>query len=176
MGRYKRALILTEDKYGESFFKKLCQKLKEHGLISKQLHCDVKKLPGKCNSKTERILLAREGLDDQIVIIADAHGTNKKEVIASLKGHIPKSFKKITHLIIFDYCIEEWICKGLGIKYGTDPVTDLDRYLRSTSGEKYEKYMLPSFLNRIDINLLINNDKNFNCFLLLLRHSVRKHR
>jgi len=174
MGRNKRTLILAEDKYGESFFKKLCKKLKDNGLISKQLTFNVKKLPGKCNPKTERILLARENLDDQIIIVADAHGTDKKEVIASLEVHIPKSFKKITHFIIFDYCIEECICKSLGIRYRTDPVTDLDRYLRNTTGEKYEKHMLPSFVNHIDVNVLVNNDNNFKCFLWLLQHSSQK--
>jgi len=170
VGGYKRALILTEDTYGVRFFKKLCQRLKELGLLNKSLHCDVRKLPGKCSSKTERLLRARENADDLVVMIADAHGADKREVIASLQRHIPQPLKTITHLVTLDYSIEEWICKGLDINCGADPITALDSYLRRASGERYEKYMLPNFADRINIHLLVNRDKNFEHLLQLLQY------
>ncbi len=44
--------------------------------------------------------------------------------------HIPQSIKPKTKYTVFDYYIEEWICKGLGIKLSQHLVESLKDYLR----------------------------------------------
>lgn len=162
-----RMLILTEDRYGVDFFKKLVKRLKREELVERPRRIDVEWLHGKCNPKLTRVLLPKSVIPlERIIAAADAEGNNKDEVIEFIKQHIPAIFKDITRYVIFTYSIEEWICDGLGIEWrGGNPVDCLNKYLREVKDINYEKYMLPDFAEKIDINKLRENNKEFNQFL-----------
>lgn len=161
-----RILILTEDRYGVDFFKKLIKRLKTNGLIKKSRRIDVEWLHGKCNPKLERILRSKLDIPLKlIIIVADAEGYYKNKIIKTIEKHIPSPFKNIVRYIIFSYSIEELICEGLGIRWrGNTPIDCLNRHLRKTRKIDYEKYMLPSFATKINLNKLRGN-KEFNKFL-----------
>ena len=115
-----RTLILTEDYYGKPFFKKLISRLKREKIIPAKTSVDVKWLPGKCNTKLNRIIKVAmasfQGGMGKIILVADAEGRGIDIAIKQLRIHVPSNAEGIIHYIIFDYCIEEWICKGLNIK------------------------------------------------------------
>jgi len=158
---------LTEDKYGVDFFKKLVNRLKSMHVVDKSWHIYVEWMHGKCYAKTERIINAkrRVGLG-KIVVAADAEGDDKEEVAEFLSRHIPEDLKALTKYVIFNDCIEEWVCEGLGIEHrGLHPVECLDRWLRENRKRGYEKFMLPDFAGKIDIKKLQNNNKEFSIFI-----------
>ena len=174
MGKYSqdpRILILTEDYYGKPFFKKLISRLKREKIIPTTTSIDAKWFPGKCNTKLYRIINATVAPFSErignIIIVADAEGEDIDLAIKQLKMHIPSNAEKIVHYIIFDYCIEEWICEGLGIKVKGSPLEQLKNYMRRTKNIDYEKHMLPEFAEKIDLSLLMNN-KKFREFINIL--------
>jgi hypothetical protein len=66
-------------------------------------------------------------------------------------------------VIVFEYEAEEWICKSLGIRYGsyTKPSKALNDWLRSKERKEHHKRDLPKFVSRLDLSLLNRNDKTF---------------
>jgi|Deesub1362B_J571_1020462.scaffolds.fasta_scaffold15830_2 hypothetical protein len=160
-------LILTEDKYGVDFFKKLVQRFKKMNIMDKSWHIYVEWMHGKCNPKIERIINAKRRVRlGKIVVIADAEGDDKKEVIRFLSRHIPEDLKDLTKYVIFNDCIEEWICEGLGIeRKGIHPIDCLSRWVGEGRKRDYEKYMLPDFADRIDIPTLRENNTEFSIFI-----------
>jgi len=165
--------ILTEDRYGKEFFKKLVNRMKELSMIQKSKQIKIKWFPGKCRPKLSRILLALTVKSNQFqkcIIFADAEGKEIETAKTLIQKHIPRSLQKSVHCIIFDYCIEEWICEGMNIKWrGQHPVECLDNYLQRTKQVEYEKYMLPSFAEIIDIHTLLKNNQKFYQFYELIK-------
>jgi len=166
MVKYSNILILTEDIYGKDFFKGLIEKLKREGYVRSRHNIEYQWLPGKCNPKTTRKLLPKSRYLDRVIVVIDAEGGDKKEAMRYVEIHIPPNLKPKTKYIVFDYCIEEWICKGLGIKLSQHPVESLNDYLRKAKGadHDYEKSMLPDFVEVIDIGRLAA-DQQFKDFL-----------
>ncbi len=162
----KRILILTEDTYGIDFFRKLINRLKSQRFIKINYSFKYRRYPGVCNSKLCRILKSIGNNLVKIIIVADADGMNKNHVKSMIEKHIPNEFKNITKYIIFNHCIEEWICEGLGVTkcFSHNPVHILNNYLRQNKGREYEKYMLPSFADKLDLKKLLNNQE-FKYFL-----------
>jgi hypothetical protein len=160
-------LILTEDYYGPDFFKDLISRLRDMGLIRVSQRVKIDWFPGKCNPKITRILKAKTDMLSKVIIVADAEGECIADARNRIDQHIPSNLRNITRYVVFPYCIEEWICEGLGIRRSkhTHPVVCLNDYLRRTRGEDYEKYMLPDFVDKIDINVLKNNNQEFKNFL-----------
>ncbi|MEX0569611.1 MAG: hypothetical protein Q6363_010740 [Candidatus Njordarchaeota archaeon] len=117
----------------------------------------------KCNTKLFRIINASlASLSEKIrniIIVADAEGRDIDLSIKQIEIHVPETAKKRVHYIIFDYCIEEWICTGLGIKIRENPIEELKTYLRQKKRLRYEKYMLTEFVDEINLSLLMNNKK-----------------
>lgn len=162
--------ILTEDRYGKEFFKKLVNRMKELSMIQKSKQIKIKWFPGKCRPKLSRILLALTFKSNRCIIFADAEGKEIETAKTLIRKHIPYSLQKSVYCIIFDYCIEEWICEGMSIKWrGQHPVECLDNYLQRTRHVEYEKYMLPSFAEIIDINTLLKNNQKFYRFYELIK-------
>ncbi len=161
----KKILILTEDTYGKDFFRRLINRLKSQSLI-KNYTFEYIRYPGRCNPKLCRILKLKGINSFKIIIVADADGMNKNYIRSMLEKHVPDEFRNITKYIIFNHCIEEWICIGLGIVIHSsqDPVRVLNDYLRQNKGIEYEKYMLPSFADKLDLKKLMSNQE-FKYFL-----------
>ncbi|RLI77770.1 hypothetical protein DRP04_10875 [Archaeoglobales archaeon] len=165
MAKSSKVLIMTEDFYGKDFFRELINRLNTSGLVRKSPKIKLEWFPGKCNPKLGRKLLSKSRLD-KIIIVVDAEGDNKTQVKASVEKHVPQNLRQITRYVVFNYCIEEWICEGMGIQIGFQhPVDCLNDYLRRTKGEDYEKYMLPDFAERIDVNILLTNNQEFKAFV-----------
>jgi len=170
MARSSRVLIMTEDRYGKDLLRELISRLKTLKPIRKSLKIKLEWFPGKCSPKLGRILRSRILLSksrlDKIIIVADAEGSNKIQAKNLVEQHVPLNFRGITKYVIFNYCIEEWICEGLGIQVSLQhPVDCLNDYLRRTKGEDYEKYMLPEFAEQINIDKLITNNQEFKTFV-----------
>lgn len=165
MAKYSM-LILTEDFYGKDFFKELVERLKREGYIKSEHRIEYEWLPGKCNPKVTRKILPKVRYLDRVIVVIDAEGENRIEVRRFVERHIPYNLKEKTKYIVFNYCIEEWICKSLGIKLSQNPVESLKDYLRKAKGANYdyEKSMLPDFVEKIDIGKLVN-DQLFKEFL-----------
>lgn len=148
--------IFTEDRYGGAFVKKLINRLIYLGFISKNISVKTRLFVGRCNPKVYRQVKAAHIDYDKIIILMDAHGRDVKKIEASVKRHIPKECREKVHIVILNYEIEEWICYGLGIKFNQKPSESLNEYLMKHRGaeERYEKYMLVSFADKINLNRL----------------------
>lgn len=171
MAKSSNILILTEDFYGKDFFRYLIDRLTKEGYIKGRHRIKFEWLSRKCNPKITRKLLPKSHILDKIIIVIDAEGGDKEQAKALVDRHIPSNLKPITRYIVFDYCIEEWICDGLGIRMSgyQHPVNCLNDHLRRTRGMDYEKSMLPDFVGEIDIKRLVNNNQEFREFLNSLR-------
>ncbi|MEO0134103.1 MAG: hypothetical protein ABIK72_05045 [candidate division WOR-3 bacterium] len=150
MANYK---IICEDTYGKEFFKKLTEKLKKQNRISKSLSIDVTHLNStKCNSKLTRVIKANIDEYDKIIIITDADGQDKNEILEKVKRHIPDEYENRIRVIILDYSIEDWIYVGLGDSFSKSkkPLEILkEKY-------NYEKFHLPKYVEEINIEDLQN--------------------
>lgn len=165
-------LILTEDYYGPEFFKDLVDRLKRERFIEVSQRIKSEWFPGKCNPKLTRMLIPKSHILCKIIVVVDAEGGSKVDAKNRVNQHIPDNLKPVTKYIVFSYCIEEWICEGLGIGRSSyqHPVDCLNDHLRNTKGEDYEKHMLPDFVEEIDITRLLNNNQEFRDFLNYLKH------
>ncbi len=170
MVEYFNILILIEDFYGKDFIKNLVNRLKREGVIGKNIKVDCQWSYGRLNPKITRILRSNADYVDRAIIVIDAEGENEEDVIRKLEELIPQEIEPKTKYIVFDYCIEEWICKGLSIRFNQDPIKSLSDYLRRKYGahHSYKKYMLPDFAEEIDIEKLMD-DQQFVRFLGYLK-------
>jgi len=168
----RKIIIFTEDRYGCEFLRKLIQRLVDKSIIS-----DIKvekcgRLAGKCNPKTTRQLKASCELIeyDKLLIISDGENMDMQNVEKQIRIHIPEGTCRNIALVIIDSMIEEWICQGLCINYGSNPVKDLSDWVREHKNRRrgYKKYMLPSFAEIIDLNKLMGN-RSFQRFLQALQ-------
>jgi len=184
----REIIIFTEDAYGVEFFKKLILRLKKEGFVNPNIIVHTKRLAGKCHTKIGRQISASLMDYDRVLVVVDGEGhdirkVEREEVLRHVEKHIArktahhsrKTLRKYLSeklkVIVLDYMIEEWVCRGLGINFRTSPVRDLDIWLRKNKGLRhgYEKGMLPYFVfgertfPMIDINSLINypSFKNF---------------
>ncbi len=164
-----RFRFFVEDEYGDEFFEKLVKRLKEKGLISRDVVIDAKRLPADCNKKIERVLKAslKFGDFDKAVLIIDGDG-NPEDKRKSAELHIPYDLIDRVDVIVFEYEAEEWICKSLGIKYGKiKPSKALKDWLKIKRGRDYHKRDLPKFVE--DLNFFkLNKDPNFKFLLRIL--------
>ena len=165
----REIVIITEDTYGGEFFKRLLGRLNREGFTNIRL----KKILGRknpirapflCDPKLNRIIKAAElAGPDFILVIYDGDGpsnyaSRKKDV----GKHIPKSLKTPVKILLFEYEIEEWICRSLGYSWSTKPSDELKKR------EGYEKYQLPDYVNKLDFERLKRNCKSFREFLTLV--------
>jgi len=157
MVKSSEIFFLPEDTYGIPFVKNLIKRLKDEGFLSSDISiAKAYKLPGKCNPKLSRIIKAAYDDYDRIIILADAEGSDVTYMKRKLENHVPSPFEHKVRIIILKYCIEEWVCIGLNIRFRHNPIEALKNYVRRTRGAKksYEKYMLPSFVPKLDLNRL----------------------
>ncbi|WP_457548905.1 hypothetical protein [Archaeoglobus sp.] len=165
-----RFRFFVEDEYGDEFFRKLVNRLKEEGLIPREIVIDAKKLPADCNKKIDRVLNAslKFGNFDKAVLIIDGDGNPKKKR-ESAESHIPFDLKDRVYVIVFEYEAEEWICKSLGVKCGNvKPSKALNDWLKTKKGKEYHKRDLPRFVSELDFKKL-SNDPNYKLFLRILK-------
>jgi len=71
--------------------------------------------------------------------------------------------KTPVRILLFEYEIEEWICKSLGYHWSTKPSEELK--LR----EGYAKHRLPDYVHKLDFEKLKKNCNSFREFLKILR-------
>ncbi len=162
----RQYIIYYEDTYGTQFFKKLYSRLKDEFHITCKILKFIK-ISGICYQKFTNQLKASLQNNSNIEVIIIADGDNKKsEIYNRIESHINEKHKDRSHVILFDYCIEEWICKSLGIKYSSKPVEALSKYIRShqSAKAKYKKKELPNFVNKLNFQILLNNDEQFRAF------------
>ena len=169
MSMSRRIVIITEDAYGGEFFKRLLNRLNRERLADVRL----KRIRGRknpihapflCDPKLNRIIKAVElTKPDFILVVYDGDGpsnydSRKKDV----KKHIPEDIKTPVKILLFEYEVEEWICKSLGYNWSTKPSDELKRR------EGYEKSDLPDYVNKLDFEELKRNCKSFREFLRLV--------
>jgi len=156
-------MIFTEDTYGRDFIKGLVSRLKIEGLIKSEIGVNVRRLAGICNSKMQRQIKAAAITHEKIIVIADADGKPIQEIRKRILYHVPPDLQKIVRTIILRYEIEEWICISLGLHITKKPSIELDEYIKKKEKDAksgYKKYMLPKFVETLNINRL----ENYNSF------------
>jgi hypothetical protein len=155
--------IFVEDEHGPEFFEKLVELLKKEELVPRDIIVKQSKLPADCNPKIDRVIKASLifGFDRAILFI-DGDG-NPEEKQKRAESHVPPEYKDKVVVVIFEYEVEEWICKSLGIRYGshTKPSDALNNWLRNKEGRRYQKRDLPKFVSKLDLSLLSKNDRTF---------------
>jgi hypothetical protein len=155
--------MFVEDEYGPEFFENLIYRLKEMGLIPEDTIVKPSKPPADCNTKIDRAIKSALLFGfDRVILAIDGDG-NPEEKRERAESHIPPEFKDRVDVIVFEYEAEEWICKSLGIRYGsyTKPSKALNDWLRSKEGKEYHKRDLPKFVSKLDLSSLNRNDKTF---------------
>ncbi|QDA30997.1 hypothetical protein FH039_04440 [Thermococcus indicus] len=169
MSKSREIVIITEDAYGGEFFKRLLSRLRTEGLTDTRL----KKLSGRknpihapylCNSKLGKILRASELVrPDFILLVYDGDGpSNYESKKKDVEKHIPRNLKIPVKILLFEYEIEEWVCKSLGYSWSTKPSDELKRR------ERYTKSKLPEYADKLDFEKLKRNCKSFREFLRIL--------
>jgi len=166
MGRTSsKIVVFTEDSYGRFFIKRLV-----YGKLNLEKEIRVQRLAGVCYTKSTRQLIAASSDCSKIVILVDGDG-EPENVERLMERHIRKALEKVhslsIHLIVVNTEIEEWVCEGLGIRYGQKPSEDLNRYLQKNFGYTYRKSMLPDFADKIDPTKL-SKSKSFARFMKAL--------
>jgi hypothetical protein len=153
-------MVLCEDSYGTDFFKELINRLKSENMISDGLHVNTDRFYGPCNTKLKgqmKAITFQRGYNF-FIIVADAHGKPANEIKSDIECHIPEDLKEITHMVILNYEIEEWICVSLNIKINDKP----SNILRRRFG--YEKYKLKDYVPKLNFKRL-KNYQSFNEFI-----------
>ena len=138
MGKFK---MFVEDEYGPRFFEKLIDRLKAEGLIPNDTVVESSKLPADCNKKIDRIIKSALLFGfDRVILAIDGDGNPEKKLKCA-KSHIPSGFKDRVDVIVFEYEVEEWICRSLKIQYGSyiKPSRALSDWSSNMKGEKYYK-------------------------------------
>ena len=158
-----RICLIVEDRYGRPLFFDLVERLKREGFLPMHVSVPkraIRKLPGKCNPELSRMISAalKIGIPpfDRVVVVVDAEGGPVDGARAQILRHVPPDCREKTRIVVLEYCVEEWICVGLGIPVGNDPVESLKNWLRKTGGAKadYRKGSLPEFVPELDLNKL----------------------
>lgn len=104
-------------------------------------------------------------------MVVDADGRAKERVRHEVEQHVPPHLRRITRYIVFNHCLEEWLCEGMHVEWrGRHPIRALNEHLRRKKGIDYEKYLLPSFVEELDLSSLVQNNEEFASFLKALRH------
>ena len=165
----REIVIITEDTYGGEFFKRLLGRLNREGLTDVRL----KKVRGRknpihapflCNPKLNKAIKAAElARPDFILLVYDGDGpsmytTRKNDV----KKHISRGIKTPVKVLLFEYEIEEWICKSLGYSWSTKLSDELKKR------ERYAKHNLPEYAGKLDFEKLKKDCKSFQEFLRLV--------
>ncbi|ASJ01863.1 hypothetical protein A3L09_00605 [Thermococcus profundus] len=167
----KEIVLIVEDAYGGEFFKRVLKRLNELGMLSRNVR--LKRLSGRknpihvpylCNSKLDRMILAAStSSPDTIIVVYDGDGPSTyHKRFNDAKSHIPKNIKTSVRVFLFEYEIEEWICRSLGITWDTKPSDELKRKIR------YKKSLLPTYADKLDFDKLKRNCKSFRKFLEIL--------
>ena len=165
----REIVIITEDTYGGEFFKRFLNRLRKEGLAN----VGLKKLSGRknpihapylCNPKLGKILRASElSRPDFILLAYDGDGSsNYKSRRRDVEKHIPRSLKTPVKVLLFEYEIEEWICRSLGYNWATKPSDELKQR------ERYAKHKLPDYVSKLDFEKLKDNCKSFQEFLRIV--------
>ncbi len=164
-------VIITEDAYGGEFFKRVLVILNRRGLLK---DVRLKKLSGRrknpihapylCNPKLNRIIKAVEiSKPDLILITYDGDGPSSyASRLIDVKKHIPKETKTPVRILLFEYEIEEWICKSLELSWSIKPSDELKRRF------DYKKSQLPMYADKLDFGKLKGNCRSFRRFLEIL--------
>jgi len=169
MGMSREIVIITEDAYGGEFFKRLLIRLNRHGLTDVRL----KKIRGRknpihapflCDPKLNRIIKAAElSRPDFILVVYDGDGPSQYDSRKNdVEKHIPKGVKTPVKILLFEYEIEEWICRSLGYNWSTKPSDELKKR------ERYAKHKLPDYVDKLDFEKLKKNCNSFREFLRLV--------
>lgn len=163
----RKTMILCEDSYGVDFFKELLNRLKSEDIIPESLHVDADRFYGKCNPKLKRQMkpMAFQRGCNLFIIVADADGNPVEEVKMKIECHVPNNFRDITHYVIFNYEIEEWVCISLNLEINGKP----SNILKHRFG--YEKYKLKQYVPKLDFEKLKNHE-SFNKFISALLDRV----
>ncbi|NJF24488.1 hypothetical protein [Thermococcus sp. Bubb.Bath] len=167
----KEIALIVEDAYGGEFFRRVLKRLNELGMLSHKVR--LKRLRGRknpvhapylCNPKPDKIIRAvSTSSPDAIIVAYDGDGPNNyHKRLNEVKSHIPKNIKTPVRVFLFEYEIEEWICKSLGITWSTKPSDELKRKMR------YTKSLLPTYADKLNFDKLKHNCKSFREFLRIL--------
>ncbi len=138
--------VLTEDTYGEDFFKILIQQLKQEGIIDRQLPIKVKAMPKRCSPKLDRMLklIELKGFS-KIIFVVDGDGNDENRVKQIEKEH-GRALKKSQLIVIVNkYEIEEWLLYAYGQKIPAHPKPSIE--IRRIFSD-YEKNQLPKILKK----------------------------
>lgn len=163
-------MILCADTYGKSFFKKLTNRLKDEGLIPK-FHICVDRFYGPCNPKMDRQMRVFAYLRQFsfFIIVVDADGRAQNKIRETIESHIGSELKASTITIVLDYEIEDWLCAS-----GSICVKDNKPSIILKQIEGYEKFRLPDYVPKLDIEKLTKQCKSFCNFLKFLQTCSKK--
>ena len=138
-----RAHLIVEDRYGRPFFFELVERLKREGFLPAHVLVPkraIRRLPGKCNPEIGRMVIAALKVSmppsDRVVLVVDAEGRPVENERARVEQHIPRDCREKTRIVVLKYCVEEWVCVGLGITPGDDPEGALKNWLRKSRGRR----------------------------------------
>ena len=172
----RKITLLTEDRYGVEFLKRLIHS-KLAGLIDvRSVSLNIQRIAGLCSLKFTRQLTLLASMSDKTIIIVDGNGQPNKVYESIYEKHVKQVEKRLRNvriaMVVLDKEIEEWVCLSLNIKYGHKPSEALNEYLRRKHGARlrYEKYMLPDFTDKLDIQKLIKLSRSFRKFIHELKN------
>jgi len=167
-----KVAICTEDTYGPGFLRGLISKMRREGYISKDLKVVKIALIKKCHNVRNKVLAVIREVD-RVLILIDKENEyeydEREHIWRHLKG-LKESDRSKVVVVATEPCIEEWICKSLGLNFdrtGLNVEQKPDRVLRRRYG--YKKRRLPKYVNKLDIDGLLRNSKSFKEFCAALR-------
>ncbi len=159
--------VIAEDSYGRGFFRNHLAKLKDLGIVSRDVCFDVKSPLKPCEKKLERILksiliFSKDG--DKILIVMDADCRDISSVKERVECHIRNVYRDFRvkvgiHCVMVKTEIEEWICDYKGYKYECKP----SQILRAKAN--YEKSKLPEYGWEIEPSELAGKNSSYKEFL-----------
>jgi len=149
--RRVKVCLITEDYYALDLIEKIIRRIKSEGIIKQDVvlyKSESSKGKSKLLSKLHRLIAVMRDFCDKVLIFIDADGESVNEVRRRFRIKSSNTF-----LIVFDYEIEEWILPNT-----PHPSRELKRR------ELYEKYMLPDYAEKVDLDK-VRNLRSFKEFI-----------
>jgi len=166
-----KVAIYTEDTYGPDFLRRLINKMRKERYTSKDLKVVKIALIKKCHNVRKVLAVIREV--DRVLVLIDKENELEYDEHKLIWGHLKglkESDRSKVVVVATEPCIEEWICKSLGLNFdrtGLDVNQKPDRVLKRKLG--YEKHRLPDYVDKLDIDGLLRNSNSFKEFCAALR-------
>lgn len=155
-----KVTILIEDTYGKPFMDGLIKDLKSKEFVDRSWAFKV----NQYNVYKLNKMLKAATDSDKIILFVDCDGDCNNNNARSIHEICEKQNNGKIGIIDLMYEIEDWLCISEGMKLGNQKSSSA-----IMAKTRYEKFRLPEYSTKLNVELLMKNCKSFKDFIILLK-------